>query len=100
MGKPFRNFREGFFVFEPKNRIFWKSISLGRKNQFFGFLHFYRQKVDFFKPVFKLLTKIKIIWPKNKGAFLELGSLSGFIVNGLKPYKLWQNRGLNNYYVC
>jgi hypothetical protein len=36
------------------------------------------------------LTKIKKQAAKNKGAFLDLGSLSGFIVNGLKPYKLWQ----------
>lgn len=56
MGKPFRNFREGFFVFEPKIRIFWKSISLNLKNQFLKYLHFYPHKEDFFKPVFKLLT--------------------------------------------
>ncbi|MDP2042798.1 hypothetical protein, partial [Algoriphagus sp.] len=36
----------------------------------------------------------------NKGAFLKLGSLSGFIVNGLKPYKLWQSAGLSNYSLC
>ena len=48
MGKPFRNFREGFFVFSLKYRIFWKSISLSSENQFFDFSHFFNQKVTSF----------------------------------------------------
>lgn len=56
MGKPSRNFREGFFVFESKIRISWKSISFDLENHFFIFLHFSYQNRSFFKPVFKKHT--------------------------------------------
>ncbi|SEG06655.1 hypothetical protein SAMN03080598_02349 [Algoriphagus boritolerans DSM 17298 = JCM 18970] len=56
MGKPFRNIREGFFVFRPKIRIFWKSISENSKNQILNFSHFFVKKEQIFKPVFKFLT--------------------------------------------
>jgi hypothetical protein len=56
MGKPFRNFREGFFDFDPKIRIFRKSISLKDLNRFLDFLHFLNQNRTLFKPVFKFLT--------------------------------------------
>ncbi|MBC6366561.1 hypothetical protein DDT91_07135 [Algoriphagus sp. AK58] len=57
MGKPSRNFREGFFVFESKIRISWKSISLDLENHFFDFLHILYENRSFFKPVFKKPTK-------------------------------------------
>lgn len=56
MEKPFRNFREGFFVFGPKIRIFWKSISLTHENRFLPFSHFFILNGNFFKPVLKFLT--------------------------------------------
>jgi hypothetical protein len=56
MRKPFRNFREGFFVFGPKIRIFWKSIFLTHGNRFLSFSHFFLLNQNFFKPVLKILT--------------------------------------------
>jgi hypothetical protein len=43
----------------------------------------------FFKPVFQKFTKYQNKEIQKKGAFLKIGSRLGFIVNGLKPYKLW-----------
>lgn len=51
MGKPSRNFREGFLVFDLKIRIISKPISLSQKNQFYTFLQKKKRKDRFFKPV-------------------------------------------------
>ncbi|OYX14890.1 MAG: hypothetical protein B7Z16_13955 [Algoriphagus sp. 32-45-6] len=57
MGKPSRNFREGFFVFGLKFRIFWNSNLLPGKNHFLDFLQKLGLKESFLKPTFQKFTK-------------------------------------------